>query len=39
VQGDFVEETQGGHGDEDGPGSQLLFIAQVHLVGTNLLWA
>ena len=36
VQGDLVEETQGGHRDEDGTGSQLLFIGQVHLVGTNL---
>jgi hypothetical protein len=36
VQGDFVEEAQGGHCDEDGAGSQLLSIGQVHLVGTNL---
>jgi len=37
VKRDFVEETQGPHGQEDGTGSQLLFIGQVHLVGTDLL--
>src|SRR2546428_8087695 len=36
VQRDFVEETQSGHGDEDGSGSQLPFVGQIHLVGTNL---
>jgi hypothetical protein len=36
---DFVEKTQGGYGDEDGTGSQLLFVGQVDLVRTNLLRA
>ena len=33
----FIKETQGGYGDEDGTGSQLLFIGQIDLVRTNLL--
>jgi hypothetical protein len=28
VKCDLVEETQGGHGDEDGTGSQLLFVGR-----------
>jgi hypothetical protein len=39
VQGDFVEETQGSHGDQNGAGGQLFFIGQIDLVGTNLLRA
>ena len=34
---DFVEETKSGYGDEDGTGSQLLFVGQVDLVRANLL--
>jgi len=37
VKGDFVKETQGGHGDEDGTGSQLFLLGKIHLVGTNIL--
>jgi hypothetical protein len=34
---DFVEEAKSGYGDEDGTGSQLLFVGQVDLVRANLL--
>ena len=36
---DFVKETQGGYGDEDGTGRELLFVGQVDLVRANLLRA
>ena len=36
---DLVEKAQGGYGDEDGTGSQLLFVGQVDLVRANLLRA
>jgi hypothetical protein len=33
----FVKKTQSGYGDEDGTGSELLFVGQIDLVRTNLL--
>jgi hypothetical protein len=30
----FVKKTQSGHGDENGTGSQLLFVGQIDLVRT-----
>ena len=37
VERDLVKETQGGDGDEDGTGSQFLFVGQVDLVRPNVL--
>jgi len=38
VECDPVKETQGGDGDENGTGSQFLFVGQVNLVRPNVLW-
>src|SRR4051794_29251794 len=38
-EGDLVEKSQGGDGDEDGARRQLLFNGQVNLVGSNVLGA
>jgi hypothetical protein len=37
VEGDLVKETQGGDRDEDGTGSQFLFVGQVDFVRANFL--
>ena len=39
LEGDLVEEAQGGDGDEDRTGSQLLFVGQVDLVSADVLRA
>ena len=39
LEGDLVEEPQGGDGDEDGARRQLLLVGQVNLVGTYVLRA
>jgi hypothetical protein len=36
-EGDLVEESQGGDGDEDGARRQFLFVGQVNLVGADVL--
>ena len=39
MEGDSVEKAKSGHGNDDGTGSQLLFVCQVDLIGANLVRA
>jgi hypothetical protein len=39
LQGHFVEEAQGGDGNQDRTGGQLSIVGQVKLVGANLFGA
>src|SRR5712692_12074412 len=33
---DLVKKTQGGHGEQDGTGGQLLLVSQMQLIGADL---
>jgi hypothetical protein len=39
LEGDLVEEPQGGDGDKDGAGRQFLLVGQVNLISADVLRA
>ena len=36
LQSDLVQEAQGGHGEQDGAGGQLLVVGQMQLISADL---